>query len=72
MSVCFATYFRPALLVDSRFVNQHDRNTVVDRVEAVARDAPQAAPVGLEFDFGPACGTDQNFEKVSADRHWIL
>src|ERR1700685_2047284 len=70
--VCVATSFRPALIVDSRFVNQHDRNTIVNRVEAVARNAPQPAVVRLELHFGPACRTYQNFEKISAYRHVFL
>jgi hypothetical protein len=36
----------------------------------MARDASQAAAVGLELDFGAAGGTNQDFEEIRTDSHW--
>jgi hypothetical protein len=57
------------LLVDGGLVNQHDGDLVADGIDAVTGDATQAASIRLQFDFGPAGGTDEDFEEFSADRH---
>jgi hypothetical protein len=60
---------RHALFVNYGFIDQHDWNIVTNRVEAMAGNAAQTAPIGLEFNFGPARRTNQNFEQIGTDRH---
>ena len=60
---------RHALFINYGFVDQHDGNFVADRVEAMAGNAAQAAAIGLEFNFGPARRTNENFEQIGTDGH---
>jgi hypothetical protein len=35
----------------------------------MAGDAAQPAPIGLQFDFRPAGGTDEDFQQLGVHRH---
>jgi len=56
-------------IINDGFIDQHHRNIVANRVKAMAGDAAQAAAIGLEFNFGPARGTNQDFEQISTEGH---
>ena len=60
------------LLVNGGLVDQHYGDLVADRIEAMARDAPQAAAVGLEFHLRATGRADENFEEVGTDCHLDL
>jgi len=57
------------LLVDGGFVDQHHRDIITDRIETVAGHATQTTAIGLQFDFGPAGGADEDLEQFGADGH---
>jgi len=60
---------RARLLLDFRFFDQHDRNVIPDRVDALALRTLQAALVGLQGNRRFAQGTNQDVQEVFADRH---
>src|ERR1039458_68499 len=51
------------------FVDQHHRNVVANRVDAVTLDAFQAALITLEFDRSLADGAHKDFQQIFADSH---
>jgi hypothetical protein len=64
-------YRRLLLLIDRRLVDQHDGDLIANRIKPMAGDTSEALAIGLEFDFRPAGGTNQDFEELSADSHWF-
>src|SRR5580700_214629 len=57
------------LFVNTGFVNEHHRDLVPDRIEPVARDAPETAVVRLQLHLRPAGGAYQYLEQIRADSH---
>src|SRR5918912_688499 len=53
----------------NRFVNQHHRNIVTNRIDAPALDALQTAAVILQFDLAPASRAGQNLQQILTNRH---
>ena len=70
VSVCVDTNLW--LFVDGRFVDEHHRNLIANRVEPVTGYAPEPAPIGFQFHFCPASRTDQNLEEFCADCHLFI
>jgi hypothetical protein len=58
-----------SLLLDLRFVDQHDRDVVANGVHALALDAFQAALIRLHLQFRFIRWTNQDVEQILADRH---
>ena len=56
-------------VLDCSFVDKHYRNIVPNRINAFAFDALQAAAVGLQFNFCPTHGTNQNLEQLFTYGH---
>src|ERR1041385_761570 len=61
--------FNPQLFLDSRFVDQHHGDVVLDRVHAVASLALQTCSVLDQNNRGFAVGTRKNLEEFSIERH---
>src|SRR5207249_5156460 len=59
----------PDLLLNGRFVDEHHRNVVLDRVDAVAGIAFQARPVLHQHDRRFAVRTRKNFKEFGIERH---
>jgi len=60
---------RPVSILNDGFVDEHDRNIVPHRVDAMAGNAAKAASIGLQFNFSPAGRANQNLEQIGADSH---
>src|SRR5512141_43179 len=58
--------------LDDGLIDDHDRDVVLDGVDAVAGDALQALFVGRELDVGLAQGAGQDGQERGADRHIFL
>ena len=56
-------------LFDGRFIDQHDRNVVLDRIHTFARGALQRSSVFDERDRRLAVRTGENFEQFRVDGH---
>jgi hypothetical protein len=50
--------------LDDRFIHQHDRNVVADRVDAPALSTFETLAIGLEHDWLLANRADQNVEQL--------
>ena len=57
------------LFLDGRFVDQHDRNVVLDRIDALARAAFERRAVLDERHRRLAMGTGKNVEQFLINRH---
>ena len=55
-----------------RFIDEHDRNLIANRVKPVAGHATEPAAIGFRFNFGPASRTNQDFEEFCADGHLLM
>jgi hypothetical protein len=69
LSSAFSMPRADGLLFDLRFVYQHYRNVVANRVYPFALRAFQAAFVGLELQVGLAERAHQDFQKILAECH---
>ena len=55
--------------LDRGLIDQHDRDIIPDRIEAMTLQAAQAAAIGFEFQISPAGGTNEDLEQFRTDRH---
>jgi hypothetical protein len=60
------------LLLNFGLVNQHDRDVITYRVDPVALNALEAAPIFFEDDLPFAKRANKNFQQFFADRHGNL
>ena len=53
----------------TRFVNQHHRNVITNRIDALALGAFQPAAIRLQFDFSLARGAGKYLQQILTNRH---
>src|SRR5579884_524300 len=58
-----------ALVFDSRFIDQHDRDVVADGIHPMALDAFEAAAIGAKLEVGLAQRADEDIQQILADGH---
>jgi hypothetical protein len=58
-------------LLDYRFIHEHNRYLIANRVDPVTIHAFQAAAIGLQFDFFLTGWTAKDFEKIRIDAHQV-
>ena len=56
-------------VVDPRLVNEHDRDVVLDRIDAPADVAFESRPVVDEVNGRLVIGADEDFEECGVHRH---
>ena len=62
---CFGFHFNRC------FVNQHHGNVVANRIEPVAFNTLQPAPIRFQFHGGFARGTGENFQQILTNCHGL-
>jgi hypothetical protein len=73
--LCSKFFFNPqsqsGFLLDYRFIHEHNRYLIANRVDPVTTHAFQAAAIGLQLDFGLTGRTAKDFEKIRIDAHHL-
>ena len=57
------------LLLYGRFIDQHDRNVIADRVNPPASGAFETGAIGLQLEIRLVQRTHKNIKEFFADRH---
>src|SRR5487761_2424563 len=52
-------------------IDQHDRNIIPDRIEAMTLQAAQTTAIGLEFEVPATGGADEDLKQFRTDRHSV-